>query len=658
MVQFLNRARWMAAAALLLPVQAVAQTAPVYGDPAAMLPSNLRILAQNPYDLNALRQAGLGAIAVGDPNAAIGFLARAEELAPRDGSIKAALGTALTMVEKPADALRLFADAALLGHDERLFARDRGLAYDLMGDTKNAQKDYATALKRDPSDDETIRRLALSLGIAGDKDGALEKLAPLLRRSDQAAWRARSFVLAMNGDLTEAERIANAAAPDSMAGALTPFLRRLPLLTREQRAHAVHFGTMPSDGSQLAAVDTSATFRSVPTSMAAPAAVAKTPAVAPTVAKPLDPREVRRREREAARLAKLAERGRKAAAVRVASNTAAPMPAPAASPSRADAQRRETEPAAPPVLGQRVGTRIGPVDPERLPPEVRAVARREGTVTVVQGATSLPPPDALSARIAAQTRPAPDPAPPPASTPPEVKPAQVAVADMAPGFSLSPAAVPAGPPAEALPPADPPPAPGFEVAPEPQPTQIAAASAPASAPPAEPSPPSPSPATEAPASPQPRELASIIATLNVEAETAAVALPSDAELKARRIAAQKKADAEAKARAEKAAEDEKKARELAEAKRNPARVWVQIASGANRAGLPGTWRKLKDQAPKALEGQSPASVAYKATNRLLVGPFKSASEARALINRLGREGINATPFTSEAGQEIAKLGTR
>ena len=51
-------------------------------EPADRLAMSLRMLSQNPYDVGALTQAGESALAVGDANAAISFLARAEELSP------------------------------------------------------------------------------------------------------------------------------------------------------------------------------------------------------------------------------------------------------------------------------------------------------------------------------------------------------------------------------------------------------------------------------------------------------------------------------------------------------------------------------------------------------------------------------------------------
>jgi len=150
-------------------------------------------------------------------------------------------------------------------------------------------------------------------------------------------------------------------------------------------------------------------------------------------------------------------------------------------------------------------------------------------------------------------------------------------------------------------------------------------------------------------------IGSILAGLEVEQESVAGPLPSAAELKAARLAAQRKAAAEAKADAEaKAAKEAKEAERLAAAK-NPARIWVQIATGANDAGLPGTWKKMKEKSPAVFKGQSASSVPFKATNRLLVGPFKSQAEARAMVNAMNKAGLQGSTFSSDAGQVVTKV---
>lgn len=212
---------------------------------ATRLAQHIRTLAASPRNLAALIGAGQAALEVGDIEAALAFFARAEEVSPRDGRVKAGMGSAFVQSEQPQAALKFFADAAALGADPMLFAKDRGLAYDMIGDQARAQADYTLLLARGPNA-EAERRMALSKAIGGDRAGALALLEPQLRRQDKAAWRARAFVMALTGDVDEAERAVALAMPGSPAGQMRPFLERLPQLSAADRAMAVHFGRFPT----------------------------------------------------------------------------------------------------------------------------------------------------------------------------------------------------------------------------------------------------------------------------------------------------------------------------------------------------------------------------------------------------------------------------
>lgn len=216
------------------------------------LSRNVRSLAADPRSLPALMGAGRAALEMGDAQAALTFFARGEEIAPRDGRIKMWIGSALVQLEQPRPALKFFDDAIALGVAEADIARDRGLAYDIMGDPRRAQRDYELALRhgRDP---ETTRRLALSLGISGERERALQLLEEQLLVRDPAAERTRALVLALTGDTAGASRAAQAAMPGPQSGAMAPFLARLPSLSQSERALAVHFGHFPGTGQTMPA---------------------------------------------------------------------------------------------------------------------------------------------------------------------------------------------------------------------------------------------------------------------------------------------------------------------------------------------------------------------------------------------------------------------
>jgi tetratricopeptide (TPR) repeat protein len=805
---------------------------PNLNDPAVMLKMHLKVLSQSPNNVDALTNAGSASLVVGDPNAALGFLARAEQLSPLNGRVKALLGTTLTMMEKPDDALRYFNEAAGLGIPDYAMGKDRGLAFDLKGDPKSAQKDYLAAL-RYSADPELIRRLGMSLGITGDKDEALERLAPLIKQNDQAAWRARAFVLAMNGELAEASRIVRQVTPLSMVGSMDGFMRRLATLNPAQRAAAVNFGTMPSNGPSYAVLETGEGFKAISSENAsildakpaapkpavgAPVRVARRD-VQPTVESERDVRQREKRERE---LEKLAERARREERRNGRSSQVAvltppkiapaltPRPSappvslpsvavpPVAVPQSTDikpqpvqiTQSPAPKPERPPAddgLPKRVGQRIGPVDQNQLPPELRpftprpvqttgpvappvqtppAAKQPEPRVTMLPNQRALPEPEGVRPPAPLNLPPEPKPVEPkpvqiattptlpPVAQPPvanplpqpskiDVVPPQVApnpapvvastdatllptpkpevVAVKAPvtepDAPSTPVALPKVPdpvvPPAATPSATAPlpavsapvvsepvvappveaPRPGFTPAP---PTQIAAVDLPASGlvpPPSEDvAPPTASPPTAPGVSPPAPEtdvppaavvepakaaddpgLGAVISGLELEDETSAAPVLTDAQMRAKRLAEQKKEEAErlAKEKAEKETADKikldkakadlalkEKAEKEAAAKLNPPRTWVQVATGANRGGLPITWRKIKEDAPKSLAKYAPSYAPVRATYRLVVGPVKSSAEARTLVAALSKEGVSATIWQSDAGQEVSKLGAR
>jgi tetratricopeptide (TPR) repeat protein len=228
-------------APLATPVQATPAAAPQDDSYA----QSLRTLAANPKSVEALVQVGQTSLKVGDANAALTYFAKANETAPNDGRVKAGLGSALLLLERPKEAIQLFNQAVALGIAEDKIAADRGLAWDLVGDTNRAQQDYKLAYQNNPSD-ELLRRYALSVGIQGRTEDADKLMDAQLRRNDPAAWRYRAFIFAMNGKLDDANKIVQAVMPQS-ADSMKPYLARLPNFTAAQRANAVTFGTMPED---------------------------------------------------------------------------------------------------------------------------------------------------------------------------------------------------------------------------------------------------------------------------------------------------------------------------------------------------------------------------------------------------------------------------
>ena len=217
---------------------------PIPGAAGQALNAALARLGKNPRDVSALIDAGNAALVMGDVDAAVGFFARADQLQPNNPRVRAGLAGALVHSGNPYDAIPLFAEAEAADGMTSSLNAERGLAYDLVGDTATAQKYYRAALASVPND-ETTRRLGLSQAIAGDRDGMEATLSPLLLRQDTAAMRMRAFGLAILGRADEAVAIAQQVMPAELSAGIAPYLRYMPRLTKAQQAAAATFGHFP-----------------------------------------------------------------------------------------------------------------------------------------------------------------------------------------------------------------------------------------------------------------------------------------------------------------------------------------------------------------------------------------------------------------------------
>lgn len=630
------------------------------------LAADMRILGNNPFDLPALIRAGERTLKLGDMEAAAAFFQRAERISPNNGQIKAGKARTLVQLGRPGEALQLFNEAEALGYDLGSIAADRGLAFDLIGEQERAQRIYRQALKRQP-DDETQRRYALSLGISGKRDMALDVIDGLLRRSDRAAWRVRAVVLAMNGDVAGAGRIADNMLPREMAVGLQPFFQILPGLGSADRAFAVHFGEVRATPERIA---DARMIPVLPVLIPEPVAVVQV-AAAPVRTKAQQKRDRNRRRGTPVEVAaliappipaptQLPPPPRVVLAAPIPRSTPTPVPAPAPAPARTStppvvaSAAVITPPAArapiasPPAVALRGPPAAPTAAPLAAPPVVAAaspmLAKTEATPPVTVAALSLPRP--VSGPLIDQpgiaapvqpglTRPA-----------PEAVRGDSIVND--PVVTATASNTPA--------PAESPPQPAAP-APEPVPALVAA--------------PAPAKAQLKPVASEESILARIIATIGVPASelagapaagavaggAAATIDPSKPPLLDKK-ALEKKALAD-KAAAQKKLADKKladeKAAKLKAEKADPSRIWVQVAGGSSVRDLPKEWARLRDKAPTPFKARSAYTTPLRFTNRLLAGPFKTDDDAQSFVNQIAKSGLTGFVFTSEAGQKITKL---
>ena len=596
-----------------LPAAAQAQTASsaYREDPGSALTRHLRSLSDNPRSLHALMGAAGAALELGDPQAAITFYARAEEVAPRDPRIKAGFGSAFLQMEQPHSALKFFQDARSLGIAESEIAGDRGLAYDLLGDPKQAQQDYRLAL-RVRNDPEIERRLALSLAIAGDKAGALAAIHNQVQRQDRAAWRTRAFVLALSGDAVAATQAVRSVMPGA-AAAMQPFLSRLPALDAAARAKAVHFGHMPAGmATQVAQATPSASPPGMsvgePDTTRAGARTAS-PAPAPSG----------NAIQASSRLS--------AAQVQDRSPSRRQSGVPLRAPSRAH----------PPLSADRPAER----KPEPAPTRVAAATPRESQpdpepsrAGPTQLALSAPAPAAMNA---------PPSSPPPAASTSPAEPAtrsSLAKEALGPPVPADIDAIPAAPPAAA--------AAQTGALPQTQSRPPAAAAEPAAE------------TAEAASSlesarPETRlafaDVIKAIEGLPTDSPAARSVQPSSTPPPRRgeevAVEAKPANDAKVAAAPEQAAQ--------APAKGDAAtRHWVQIASAPDNL-VDHEYRRLKRKHPGLLSDKEGYRTPMGKSNRVLVGPFDSEDAAKAFVGELKKDRLTAIAWTSTEGQGIDKI---
>ena len=88
---------------------------------------------------------------------------------------------------------------------------------------------------------------------------------------------------------------------------------------------------------------------------------------------------------------------------------------------------------------------------------------------------------------------------------------------------------------------------------------------------------------------------------------------------------------------------------------HPARHWVQIATGKDRAALRYDWRRLSRKAEGQLDENEPFVASWGETNRMLTGPYDTLRQARAASDALNQLDIDSFAFSSAQDQVIEPL---
>ncbi|WP_417613804.1 SPOR domain-containing protein [Parasphingorhabdus sp.] len=591
----------------------------------------LRRIAINSNDSSALADAGLAALELGDMRAAIGFLAKADQIYSTSGRVKAGLGRALLAEENPFGAIRYFDQAVANGIPAREIAVDRGLAYDLIGRNRDAQKDYELAMRYDSSE-KLVERYAISLGISGDVERAEAQLNPLLHKSDRDAWRNRAFILAMNGQKKAANDIVEQTMERGMAKAIKPFFDRMPKLTAAQKAAAVHFGHFPASeniGVDVAAVQLASSLASRGGGGADAGLIPVGEALGTDTKRPrvlaMPDKSPRRRPGAADRRMpdrQSSKRSKKKEVVRLA-ETALPTPATEADrrkptfafakPSKNDSSAVPRDPKVEPVPTK---AEPAPTEAKTTPPE----AKPADTNVSAGFATALgvgQPPALVSETVERKVRIAGrDPVPQTKSQPAPQKAAPLPATELA-ASDLSEekgqTAANSGGPVNAI---------SFDLA-QSQPASVDMAAT--------------DPAT--------KPLGDIIRGIDIpERETRSEVVPVNLE------------EIEpAKPQPKIVAKPVEKTPAKPKEPEHPKRYWVQIATGANLNALKFDYRRMTKKQPELFKSQKAWTSPWGATRRMVVGPFDDFKAAKAFEAQLRKGGGDGFAWASADGVEVNEL---
>jgi Flp pilus assembly protein TadD len=605
---------------------------PGFDSPASVdLRDAVRRMAARPNDPVALSDAGYASLKLGDAAAALNFFNRANSLQPGNARTVGGLAAAMVRTENPFEALRYFDEAVKLGASERSIALDRALAFDLLGNFGRAQQDYQLA-RSFGSSDELTRRHAMSLSMAGMANEADGMLVPLLQRNDPEAWRARAMMLAARGQLKEAAQITQGFLTPDAARRMEGFLRQMPRMTDAQRAAAMHFGHFPvgrlgEDTPEIRRVATA----NPPTKVASAASGQDRliPAGAPLGSAAKKPASSKKDDRKA-----------KSDDRRIASAT----PAPGFSTSVAQQKVEEAAKAKPVVIAAGA---LPPPDaarppvkvilPGALPPTAPVIpAKPETKVETIAATTQQSASDAVRERqqaAAAAAIPAP-------------------VTGKADPVTISPVE-PAIRPAPAIAAAE---REGRVVALDAPPPQAAVTNGAAQGPmPDGASVVRPSISVENPPI-APASTPAAAAAFDLDAVVRSIEIP-ESEQQPKVAAVDLKAIQRAQARVDADAAAKEKAKTEAKKPVEPARIWVQVATGAE-AALGGDYRRFARKSPDLFKGKEGWTSVWGRSSRLLVGPFPDNKSAKKWETEYRKAGGNGFLWQSETGTPVKKLAAK
>ena len=87
------------------------------------------------------------------------------------------------------------------------------------------------------------------------------------------------------------------------------------------------------------------------------------------------------------------------------------------------------------------------------------------------------------------------------------------------------------------------------------------------------------------------------------------------------------------------------------------KIWLQLASGLNAEALPSQFNRIKAKNRDLFDGISGYVAKGPDRSRLVIGPFRSASDAETFAEDLHSIDVNAFKWSNSESDTIVPLGT-
>lgn len=94
-----------------------------------------------------------------------------------------------------------------------------------------------------------------------------------------------------------------------------------------------------------------------------------------------------------------------------------------------------------------------------------------------------------------------------------------------------------------------------------------------------------------------------------------------------------------------------------QAAKRPSKIWLQLASGPNADALQGQFKRMKSRNGELFDGITGYVAKAPGRSRLVIGPFRGASDAKIFAEDLESVGIDAFSWTNSPSDTIVPLGT-